>query len=72
MDRTSLNCKILGAVLAGVILGTALVSLSLSYRPVMVPGDPSQEYPTFLIGITGFAVAAVAYVIARLQYRKEL
>lgn len=72
MDRTSLNCKILSAVLAGVILGTALVSLSLSYRPVMVPSDPSQEYPTFLIGVMGFTVAAVAYVIAKLHYRKEL
>ena len=70
MDRTSLNCKILGAVLTGVILGTSLVLLSLSYRPVMVPSDPAQEYPTFLIGVVGFAIAAVAYVIAKLHYRK--
>lgn len=71
MDRTSLNFKILGAVLIGVVLGTALVILSLSYRPFLGPSEPPQEYPTLLIGCSGLAVAAVTYVIAKLHYRKQ-
>ena len=71
MDRTSLNFKILGAVIAGVVLGTALVVLRPSFGSFFGPNDPPKEYPTLLIGVTGLAVAAVAYVIAKLHYRKQ-
>ncbi|KXH71133.1 MAG: hypothetical protein AM326_12010 [Candidatus Thorarchaeota archaeon SMTZ-45] len=71
MDRIRLNFKILGAAIIGAVLGSTLVALSLSYRPFFGPSDPSQEYPTLLIGVTGLAVAVVAYVIAKLHFRKQ-
>ncbi|MFX1580302.1 MAG: hypothetical protein ACFFBJ_11685 [Promethearchaeota archaeon] len=71
MDRTSLNLKIFGAVIAGVFFGTALVVLCPSYGLFLGPSEPPQEYPVLLIGVTGLAVAAVAYAIAKLHYRKQ-
>lgn len=71
MERKWLKLKIFGAAVFGIVLGTTLVMLSLSYSPFLGPSDIPQEYPPLLIGVTSFVVAVVAYAIAKLHYRKQ-
>jgi len=71
LDGNDFKIKILGAIFLGVVFGTTLVILSLNFNPFLGPSDPPQDYPILLIGIIGFTVAVVAYVIAKLHYQKQ-
>lgn len=71
MDRKRLKLKIFGAAVVGIVLGATLVMLSLSYSPFLGPTETPQEAPPLLIGVTGFAVAVVAYAIVKLHLRKQ-